>query len=540
MPEYLSVVRKIADSEGRTTRRAYAKMTSKEGAGDSGKPVDLSPENEVRKSGRARNAVDYTRFSGSENTPREMSVPGQIDEGDKSLAQESKQVSPSPSASSTSNRSTLMPDHPSRSSSKSTATNTEPSERPNLSWNAIVYEVLATSNTPLTFPQLVQGIKDRFPYFNSSSQDSILKSGPKNPLYFHKAFCKAEVIDGKQTWTLKPGEFIDKKTGEVLTPRPRHTISSPRLTKQAHEMQDQTRGESTSKSSPSFNDRSNNPRFGRETLDSPEIPDSQEAKATTPNSHEADNRIATEQTPPLEEPTGAREVDNATDDISANAFVGTSLSGQTPQPRFQWATTTFSPINATSASRLSVAAGTMIQSAQNPIGAMDDEASGIPAPSLSADQAVQTPASSIPSSTREIEHDCASTTAQTASSSVPLVHTVSPTFVPTLLGDSPATPQITSITPAVSTPSVTSVPCTQLYVTLSHSSPNVCTIFWWLGLTDYIVTVSCQTGRPELRKLHTCPRRDGSNTSAKLSGTMCQCSAQVTTMLNVLNEPFVP
>ncbi|KAF6219701.1 hypothetical protein HO133_004170 [Letharia lupina] len=471
VPEYLSLAEKTADFEGRTTRRAYAKMTSEEGAGDSGHTVGPPSGNNVRKSGRARNAVDYTRLSGPKENAREITTPEQIEAGDIVFARETEQISTSTSASSTSNRSTLMPDHPSRSTSTSTAMISEQLERPKLSWNAIVYEVLATSETPLTFPQLVQGIKDRFPFFNASSQDKVLKSGLKNPLYFHEAFCKGEIINGKQTWALKPGEFVDKKTGEVLTPRPLHTISDPLLTAQAHEMEDQSPRDLTSKTSQSYHPRSKNPRFGREILNSPEIPDSQDAKATTPSPQEADSRIVTEhawhlQHPHQQTPPNVRyrahELADSSDGSSTTTSFGTSPSGQAPQLASQWTNMTGSPMNVTSTSRSPIIAGAKTQNVQDLTGAIVNEPSATADRSPGALQAAQLRTSSIPSRTGEGGRGSSSNTTQAASTLVPLLHAGLPTSVPTLLGECAATSQTPTVSPAAPTPSVIPLGCMQL------------------------------------------------------------------------------
>lgn len=457
VPEYLSVVQNTAGSEGRTTRRAYAKLTSRAPAGDSSNYVDLSPGNEVRKSGRARNAVDYSRLSRSENNAHEIATPRQNDE-DLNLPAEGN--SSNSSASSTSNRSTSMADHPSRSTSTSTAVNTEQPERPNLSWNSIVYGILASAGKPLTFHELVARIKERYPYFKNSSQVSILKSGPKNPLYFHEAFCKGDIVNGMQTWTLKPGEFVDKKTGEVMTPQPRPPGSSSRPADQAREVEDDSPSKSTSKPSPASNPRSSNPRFGREILNSPEIPDSQEIKASTPAPQETDIPVATEQPLYSEETTEVQEIASTADDTPMNAAVATNLPDQSSQPRYPWATTSFNPINATPA-RLFTAASATFHSVQNSIRATDDAVSATAAQSSSTAQGQQPSAASFSSSVGDREQNGNSTTPQTASTSLPLAHAVSTATAPTTTGDRPATPQSAS-TPSVSSLPVTSIPCTQL------------------------------------------------------------------------------
>ena len=460
-PEYLSVVQKTAEFEGRTTRRAYAKITSKNGAGDSDNIVGLSSGKQMRKSGRARNAVDYTRLSGSESSARGIATPEQGEENDIPPAQETERTSPSKS---TLTSSALMPDHLSSSTSTSAAMYAERPERPKLSWNAIVYEVLAIAETSMKFPQLVQAVKDRYPFFNSSSQEKVLESGVKNPLYFHEAFCKGEMMDGKQTWGLKPGEFIDKKTGEVLTPRPRHTISSPSpsINEQLHEMEDQSPIDLASNVAHINNPPSSQPRFGREILNSPEIPDSQDAKAITPSPQRRDCLTATEHPPHLEEATGSQELADAADSTSVIAFVETNLKSQSPQPSFQWATPTFSPINTVSNSKYPTAAGTKIQSVQIVLGATGHEAPASAAQLLSIPQTAQGWTSSISSSTGESESGSSPTTTQAVSTSVPLVHAVSPTPAHNLFVDCAAASETPYVNSTKSTPSVTEVACTQL------------------------------------------------------------------------------
>lgn len=400
-----------------------------------------------------------------------------------SPVQRANEMSPSTSVSSTSSRSTLLPNNPSRSTSKSTATNTEQSERPNRSWNAIVYEILATSDGPLTFPQLVQSIKNRYPFFNSSSQDKVLKSGPKNPLYFHEAFCRDEVVNGKQAWALKPGEFLDKKTGEVLTPQPRYTVSSPRNTQQTYEAEDWTPGDSTLRSSHSFNPGSSIPRFGREILNSPEIPDSQDAGVITPSPQEKDSRIVTEQSPHLEHayqqtPPIVRNIANEVTDAAESAFAavsnGASPSGRSPQSHLQRATTNGSSTSTTPYGQSPVAAGAKSQSILQRVDTVDYKPSGTGSHSPTAFQASQpfgssTTTSSSPSiisSTGENGNGSNSITTQPASTSTPPVHAVSPTQVTTSLEGRAAISELPAFTPAAAKPSVTTLPSMLLYVAL--------------------------------------------------------------------------
>ena len=461
VPEYLSLAQETADFQGRTTRRAYAKLTSREEAGDSSRLIDLSSRNRVRKSGRARSSVDYTRLSGPEDSDREAATPQEV-EGDASPAP--KQTSPS-----TSDSSPSMPDPPNRSISSSTTVNTAQPERPKLSWNAIVYEVLATSETFLTFPQLVLSVKDRYPYFKSSSQDKLLESGVKNPLYFHEAFCKGEIINGKQTWGLKPGEFIDKKTGQVLTPQPRCTITFPKPTKQTHGKEVHNPVALTPKSAQPSNPRASNPRFGRDILNSPEIPDSQDAKATTSSPPEADSRTGTEYALPPEQPyqrtspTASHRAHQHADAADANS----TFSSQASQKRYDWMSTTVSPTKTAPTREPPGPAGTKIQSIQNLLGTIDYEAPATAAQPLTALKAAQPPTSSSPSSTRENRQSSGSTNSQAASASAPLVQIVSPTGVPDLLEDGATKSRTPSITSAVPTPSVTSLAYTQMYVVLS-------------------------------------------------------------------------
>ena len=457
VPEYLSVAENIADVEGRTTRRAYARLTSKESAPDSVKLNESSFEDHVRKSGRARNSRNY------------VATLEQTGQSDASSARETNQTSTL--ASSTSNRSTLKPDGQSRSTSASTATNAERAERPNLSWNAIVYEVLATADAPLTFTQLTQGIQNRWPYFKSSSQEKVLKSGLKNPLYFHEAFCKGDIVDGKQTWGLRPGEFIDKKTGQLLTPPPRNPIGgSSSLTEQVQEMGDPSPDDPTPEVSRSHRPRSSNPRFGREILNSPEIPDSQDAIATTSSARVAASHIAAKHASDFEDPTGSQMLAGEANGTSSSS-PEMDVSAPTLQP-------SFNPINTTSTSRFPIAARVEDQDIRKFLGPIDREASAKVPYSISTLQVTQQRAPSIPSSIEESANHSSPATFQVASTPGPLAHAVSPMYLPALSADGPgpATSQTPHVIPATPTPSATPLPSMQLYVLLPSfeiSIPNV-------------------------------------------------------------------
>ena len=122
--------------------------------------------------------------------------------------------------------STPAPDQPTRSTSASTLPQQDPEAeqltRPNLSWNAIVYGVLAHSQKPtLTLPEIIEGVKERHPFFRSKQQAETVKSSTRNPLYCrHPAFYKETRPDESVAWGLKPGQFLDKKTKRILTPGP--------------------------------------------------------------------------------------------------------------------------------------------------------------------------------------------------------------------------------------------------------------------------------------------------------------------------------
>lgn len=437
----------------------------------------LSSGKEARKSGRARNTVDYTRASVPENNHHEIATQEQIAEGRMSPVQRVDQASPSTPSSSSSIRSTLLPDNLSRSTSTSTATDTEQHERPNRSWNSIVYEILATSDRPLTFPQIVQTIKNRYPFFNSSSQEKVLKSGPKNPLYFHEAFCRAEMVKGKQAWALKPGTFVDKKTGEVLTPQPQYTIPPSRNTEPVHQADDLYPGTVASKSSPSFHPRSSIPRFGREILNSPEIPDSQDARAITPSSQKTDSRVSVEHPPHLEHhsqrtpPTvqhPAYEVTNSAGGTSADVSDEASPSDRTPQPPLHWATTTGSPMSTTPYGQPLTAAGAMLPGILKLVDAIDYKPPVNGSPSIMASQTLQPQRSSVSSSSSSVSstgenwHGSNSTTTQPPFTSIPPTDAESPIHVPTSIESRTATSQRISFTPVAATPSITSLPSMQL------------------------------------------------------------------------------
>ena len=467
VPEYLSVAEKIADVEGRTTRRAYAKLTSNESPRDSENLIRSSFRNQVRKSGRARNAVDYARLSTTEGNNHDAAGREQSQQNDGSPAQAANQASPTTSASSISDRSPLMPNAAGKSTSTSTATKAEHMERPKQSWNAIVYEVLAIADGPLTFTQLMQGIRKLYPFFKSLSQEKVLKSGLKNPLYFHEAFIKGDIINGKQTWGLKPGEFIDKKTGELLTPQPRNPIRSPRSSPQVLEMEEPSPVEVTPKASHSHRPRSSNPRFGREILNSPEIPDSQDPMPTPSSPRGAVSRVAAEHGLRLEEPTGTQKPADAEKGTLPSASPEVDVSVRASPPRSQWAATVGgSPAKSTSSGRVPIAAAAEDKETRKPIAPIDREISAKSAQSFKALQAAQQPrTASIPSSIEASENHNGPAAATFQVASTPVPQAASPKPAPARSADGAAAGSLTpEVIPATLTTPVTYLPDSQLYV----------------------------------------------------------------------------
>ena len=463
---------KIADVEGRTTRRAYANLTSRDGARDSGKLIRSSFENRVRKSGRARNPIDYARLSTSEDNVREEATTERTNQNSTSFGQGTEQMSPSISASSNSNRSTLMPDHHSRSTSTSTAENTEQAERPKRSWNAIVYEVLATADAPLAFTQLTQEIKKRYPFFKASSQEKVLKSGLKNPLYFHEAFCKGEMIDGKQTWGLKPGQFVDKKTGEVLTPPPRNPISSG-PSEHVPQIEKSSPAELTHNVSQPQRPRSSNPRFGREILNSPEIPDSPDAVPNTPSPHGSASRIVGDRSRHSEEPTRGQG-------YSAVASPEMEMSVLSSQPHSQLALSTTEELPKTaSTNNFPAGIGVDYHNIRTTVGPIDHDPSPIAIQSASIFQSTQPRAPVAPSSLRGNEDYSNSPRSQIGFKPAAFANSVSPTYFPGHGAATPQTSYLISVTPATST---NPLPCTQLYAIL-FSFPAIFSRTLLVGVT---------------------------------------------------------
>ena len=480
VPEYLKVAEKTADVPGRTTRRAFAKLTSTDNARDSRNLMRSALENQVRKSGRARNSVNYAALSASEDLTGDAAA-SQLDlQTENSAARPATQMSPSTSASSLSNRSTLMPDATRRSTSTSFATNAEQLDqldRPKLSWNAIVYKVLALADGPLSFTQLTQDIKDQFPFFQDASQEKVLKSGLKNPLYFHEAFCKGGMINGKQTWGLRPGVFVDKKTGDVLTPQPRNPIISPGDTVQVHGKGTSTPVQVTPKVSQPFHPhssdsrssnsrvshpRSSNPRFGREILNSPEIPDSQGARPPTPSPQEYGNNLDGEHAPHFEEPTGVHEPAGGEQSSLAVLSAEASDSIQSLQNLSQRQNPAGGFVNTTSISETQTLAGGEDESIRDSISSNGHGAAVKEGPSMSILQTAEPSPPPVPSSAENGEVYNNSPTSQFVPAPIEREPEISTTISSNLPeNDAPALPEAQLI-PPTPTPDTCLIPCSQL------------------------------------------------------------------------------
>ena len=99
-----------------------------------------------------------------------------------------------------------------------------PLTKPKKTWNCIIYEVIAhgtsASKPTMTYPEIVEGVKEHYPYFAGAGQSKTLESSPRNPLYAHDAFYKEERPDKTNAWGIRAGKYIDKKTGKVLVAGP--------------------------------------------------------------------------------------------------------------------------------------------------------------------------------------------------------------------------------------------------------------------------------------------------------------------------------
>lgn len=164
-------------------------------------------------------------------------------------------------ATSSSNRSTVAPEQPTRSTSRSTvprevdAAIAQPSPdmltKPKKTWNAIVYDVVFHGTHPgkptMTYHEIVQGVRDRYPYFTNPGQSKTLESSPRNPLYSHPVFYKRELPNGSMSWGLNNDKpYIDRKTNAVLNANaPQIPVASVEVSDEAAEVPEQARQAST-------------------------------------------------------------------------------------------------------------------------------------------------------------------------------------------------------------------------------------------------------------------------------------------------------
>ena len=181
-----------------------------------------------------------------------------VDDSDGSREQRTSLEAHSASASSFSNRSTLVPEQPTVANSRSSVPDEISYEasvspvqhtKPKRTWNAIVYEVIAHSTSPakptLTYPEIVEGVKKHYPFYAEVGQSKTLESSPRNPLYAHEAFYKEERPDKTNAWGLRPGEFYDRKANKILTAGPRPPALGPVL-KDRHTSEDRAKNHTES------------------------------------------------------------------------------------------------------------------------------------------------------------------------------------------------------------------------------------------------------------------------------------------------------
>jgi len=181
----------------------------------------VSPQPETsarRRSTRARLIPDYSNFL----------APEIDDDPSTTIAVETnmqtqQERTPSTIDSPVSHDSTAVPDQLTRSTTASTVVQPDLSPerlaKPKKSWTTIVYEILANSRKPtLTLAEIIEDIKDRYPYFRSQASAETLKSSPRNPLYSHPAFYKIQRADNALAWGINPGKYYDKRTNKLLTP----------------------------------------------------------------------------------------------------------------------------------------------------------------------------------------------------------------------------------------------------------------------------------------------------------------------------------
>lgn len=224
--EISAITEAFSQKPAKITRRSYHEMKSKLG----GKSPAPRPSTKSRISG-ARVGGNKTARPSSIVTLKCSFIPQENDNvlpiptANPSPTLSKRQEAPFTQIPPASHDSMPAPDGTTLSTSASTipqlASNPELSTRPKLSWNAIVYGVMTNSETQdMSLSEIVEGIKERHPFYRSPDQAETLKSSPRNPLYHHPAFFKTIRPDGSGAWGLKPGAWYDEKTKKLLTTGP--------------------------------------------------------------------------------------------------------------------------------------------------------------------------------------------------------------------------------------------------------------------------------------------------------------------------------
>ena len=200
-----------------------------------GVPFTPQPGSSARRSNRARPVPNYSNFFPAD-TEEDSSIPvtNKIPISAEQQNAPLKRMSSS-DESAASHPSTPVNNLHTRSTSASSIVkhdvDAEPdqSAKPKKSWTMIVYEVIANSGQPdMTLPEIIEGVKDRYPYYRPKNMAETLKSSPRNPLYAHSAFNRVTRPDKTLAWNLKPGNHYDKKSNKLLTPgSPRVQANSP-------------------------------------------------------------------------------------------------------------------------------------------------------------------------------------------------------------------------------------------------------------------------------------------------------------------------
>lgn len=198
--------------------------------------TQTSPEtpNSNRRSNRKRTIPNYSTFLGPE---LDEDPPTTIPSTSHRAAKRQKTTSTIDSP--MTQQSTPAADQTTRSTSASTTLQPiftpEQLLRPKLSWTMIVYEVLANAKTQtLSLAEIIEGVKDRFPYFRSEDQALTLKSSTRNPIYKHPAFYRFLRPDGTMACGLNPGDHYDVKSNKLLTAGSPNANNTPSVKDSEH------------------------------------------------------------------------------------------------------------------------------------------------------------------------------------------------------------------------------------------------------------------------------------------------------------------